>query len=46
MVIRSEKSHKEDNYIKYVNKYTNNGIHYKINEIRMENTSKNSSTTK
>ena len=36
MLIRSEKSHKEDNYIKYLNKDTNNEIHNKINEIRME----------
>ena len=33
--IRSEKSHKEDNYIKYINKDTNKGVHYKINEIRL-----------
>ena len=34
--IRSEKNHKEDNYIKYINKDTNNEIHNKINEIRLQ----------
>ena len=36
MLIRSEKSHKEDNYIKCLNKDTNNQIHNKINKIRLE----------
>ena len=35
-VIRSEKSHKEDNYIKYINKDTNNEIHNEINKIRLQ----------
>ena len=35
-LIRSEKSYKEDNYIKYINNDTNNEIHSKINEIRLE----------
>ena len=35
-LIRSEKGHKEDNYIKYINKDTNNEIHNKINEIRLQ----------
>ena len=35
-LIRSEKSHKEDNYIKYLNKDINNEIHNKINSIRLQ----------
>ena len=35
-LIRSEKSHKENNYIKYINKDTNNDMHNKINEIRLQ----------
>ena len=35
-LIRSEKSHKEDNYIKYLNKDTNNEIHNEINKIRLQ----------
>ena len=35
-LIRSEKSHKEDNYIKYINKDTNNEIHNEINKIRLQ----------
>ena len=36
MLIRSEVSHKENNYIKYLNKDTNNEIHNEINKIRMQ----------
>ena len=36
MLIRSEKSHKENNYLEYITKDTNNEIHNKINEIRKE----------
>ena len=36
MLIRSEVSHKENNYIKYLNKDTNNEIHKQINKIRMQ----------
>ena len=35
-LIKTEKSHKEDNYIKYLKKGTNNEIHNKINEIRLQ----------
>ena len=34
MLIRSEKSHKEDNYLKFITKDTTNEIHNKINDIR------------
>ena len=34
-LVRSEKSHKENNYIKYINKNTNNEIHNEINKIRL-----------
>ena len=36
MLIRSEVSHKENNYLKYLNKDTNNEIHNEINKIRMQ----------
>ena len=36
MLIRSEVSHKGNNYIKYLNKDTNNEIHNEINKIRMQ----------
>ena len=36
MLIRSEKSHKENNYLEYINKVTNNEIHNKTNDIRKE----------
>ena len=36
MLIKSEKSHKENNYLEYITKDTNNEIHNKINEIRKE----------
>ena len=36
MLIRSEVSHKENNYIKYLNKDTNNEIQNEINKIRMQ----------
>ena len=36
MLIRSEKSHKENNYLEYVTKDTTNKIHDKINDIRKE----------
>ena len=35
-LIRSEKSHKENNYFEYINKDINNEIHNKINEIRIQ----------
>ena len=35
-LIRSEKSHKENNYLEYITKDTNNEIHDKINEIRKQ----------
>ena len=35
-LIRSEKSHKKDNYIKYLNKNTNNEIHNEINKLRLQ----------
>ena len=35
-LIRSEKCHKEDNYIKYLNKNTNNEIHNEINKLRLQ----------
>ena len=35
-LIRSGKSHKEDNYIKYLNKNTNNEIHNEINKLRLQ----------
>ena len=34
MLIRSEKSHKENNYLEYITKDTTNEIHNKINVIR------------
>ena len=34
MLIRSEKSHKEDNYLKFITEDTTNEIHNKINDIR------------
>ena len=34
MLIKSEKSHKENNYLEYITKDTNNEIHNKINDIR------------
>ena len=36
MLIRSEKIHKENNYIEYITKDTSNKIHDKINDIRKE----------
>ena len=36
MLIKSEKSHKENNYLEYITKDTNNEIHNKLNEIRKE----------
>ena len=36
MLIRSEKSHKENNYLEYITKDRNNEIHHKINEIKKE----------
>lgn len=36
MLIRSEKSHKENSYLEYIIKDTNNEIHNKINSIRKE----------
>ena len=36
MLIKSEKSHKENNYLEYITKDTSNEIHNKINEIRKE----------
>ena len=36
MLIRSEKSHKENNYLEYISKDTTNKIHDKINNIRKE----------
>ena len=36
MLIRSEASHKENNYIKYFNKDTNNEIYNEINKIRTQ----------
>ena len=35
-LIRSEKSHKENNYFEYITKDTNNEIHNEINEIRKQ----------
>ena len=35
-LIRSEKSHKKDNYIKYLNKNTDNEIHNEINKLRLQ----------
>ena len=35
-LIRSEKSHKENNYFEYINKDINNEIHNKINEITIQ----------
>ena len=36
MLKRSKKSHKENNYLEYITKDTNNEIHNKINEIRKQ----------
>ena len=36
MLIRSEKSHKENSCLEYIIKDTNNEIHNKINSIRKE----------
>ena len=36
MLIRSEKIHKENSYLEYIIKDTNNEIHNKINSIRKE----------
>ena len=36
MLIRSEKSHKEDNYLEYIAKNISNEIHNKVNDIRKE----------
>ena len=36
MLIRSEKIHKENSYLEYIIKDTNNEIHNKINNIRKE----------
>ena len=36
MLIRSGVSHKENNYIKYLNRDTNNEIHNEINKIRTQ----------
>ena len=35
-LITSEKSYKEDNYIKYISKDTNNEIYNEINKIRLQ----------
>ena len=35
-LIRSEKSHEENNYLEYITKDTNNEIHNKINEQRLQ----------
>lgn len=35
-LIRTEKSHKENNYFEYISKDLNNEIHNKINEIRIQ----------
>lgn len=36
MLVRSEKIHKENSYLEYIIKDTNNEIHNKINNIRKE----------
>ena len=36
MLIRSEKSHKEDNYLEYIAQNISNEIHNKVNYIRKE----------
>ena len=36
MLIRSRKSHKENNYVEYVTKDINNEIHSEINKIRKQ----------
>ena len=36
MLIRSEEIHKENSYLEYIIKDTNNEIHNKINNIRKE----------
>ena len=36
MLIRSEKIHKENSYLEYIIKDTNNEIHNKINNIKKE----------
>ena len=36
MLIRSGKSHKENNYVEYVTKDINNEIHSEINKIRKQ----------
>ena len=36
MLIRSEKSHKENNYVEYISKDISNEIHNEINEIRKQ----------
>ena len=36
MLIRSGKSHKENNYVEYVTKDINNEIHNEINKIRKQ----------